>query len=108
MADRQKNVVPIKIRIENPDKFLKPDMSAKVTFQEKDADQSNLKFVIQIPRTAVVDNNGKNTVCVFEGDQLLEREVQLGAVEGEYVTIEKGLVVGEKVVVEGTRHLKPN
>ncbi len=28
-----------------------------------------------------------------------------GAVEGEYVTIEKGLVDGEKIVVEGAQHL---
>jgi RND family efflux transporter MFP subunit len=108
MADRQKNVVPIKVRVHNPDKFLKPDMSAKVTFQEKAADQASLKAVIQVPRTAVADKNGRNIVFVFEGDQPREREVQLGKVEGEYVTIEKGLVDGEKIVVEGVQYLTLN
>ena len=108
MADRQKNVVPIKVRVQSPDKFLKPDMSAKVTFQEKAADQTNPKVVIQIPRTAVIDKNGTNIVFVFDGEQPREREVQLGTVEGEYVTIEKGLVDGEKIVVEGAQYLTRN
>jgi RND family efflux transporter MFP subunit len=108
MADRQKNVVPIKVLVKNPDKFLKPDMSAKVTFQEKAADQANPKVVIKIPRTAVADKNGKNIVFVFEGEQPREREVQLGGVEGEYVIIEKGLADGEKIVVEGAQYLTLN
>ena len=64
--------------------------------------------MIQIPRTAVADKNGKNIVFVFEGEQPREREVQLGEIEGEYVIIEKGLVDGEQIVVEGAQYLTLN
>jgi RND family efflux transporter MFP subunit len=105
MADRQKNVVPIKVRITEPDKYLKPDMSARVTFQEKGTDGFIREAVIKIPRNAVVKKNGKNIVFVIEGAQAHEREVQLGALEGASVVIEKGLVGGEKIAVEGHERL---
>ncbi len=101
MANRQKNVVPIKVRIENPDEYLKPDMSAKVIFQEKTINEPIKKAGIKKPRSAVVDKNGKNIVCIMEGSKTLEREVTLGTNEGDYVVVEKGLTGGEKIVVEG-------
>ena len=105
MADRQKNVVPIKVRITEPDKYLKPDMSAKVTFQKKETDGFTREAVIKIPRNAVVKKNGKNIVFVIENAQAQEREVQLGALEGASVVIEKGLVNGETIAVEGHERL---
>jgi len=100
MADRQKNVVPIKVRIENPDEYLKPDMSAKVSFQENIADEPPKKAVIKIPRSAVVQRDGKNIVFVIQDSKETAREVQLGAQEGDYVVAEKGLHDGEKIVAE--------
>ena len=108
MANRQKNVVPIKVRIKNSDRFLKPDMSVKVTFQEKTTNQLPPKTVIKIPRTAVVHREGRNIVFVFENDRPREREVQVGTIEGEYVAIEKGLADGEKIVMEGAQYLTLN
>ena len=105
MANRQKNVVPIKVRITEPDQYLKPDMSAKVTFREKESDGLTGESVIKIPRNAVVQKNGKNIVFVIEHAQVLEREVQLGVFEGTSVVIEKGLADGEKIAVEGHEHL---
>lgn len=101
MADRQKNVVPIKVRIETPDEYLKPDMSAKVTFKEKIIAEAREKAVMKIPRNAVLNKDGKNIVFVIEESCAIEREVQLGAFQGGYVVIEKGLKDGEKIVVEG-------
>ena len=105
MADRQKNVVPIKVRIKNPDEYLKPDMSAKVVFQEKISDEPTGKDVVKIPRNAVVNKNGKNIVFVIEDSHALEKKVQLGALQGEYVTVEEGLDDGDQVVIEGQSHL---
>ena len=105
MANRQKSVVPIKVRITEPDQYLKPDMSAKVAFREKESDVLTGESVIKIPRNAVVQKNGKNFVFVIEHAQALEREVQLGAFEGTSVVIEKGLADGEKIAVEGHEHL---
>jgi HlyD family secretion protein len=108
MADRQKNVVPIKVRVKNPDTFLKPDMSAKVTLQEETTDQARSTATIQIPLTAVTDKNGKNVVFVFEGEQPREREVTLGPRVGNHVVIKQGLVDGEKILVESDSFLSLN
>ena len=108
MADRQKNVVPIKVRVKNPDTFLKPDMSARVTFQEEDRDRSSPTATIQIPLTAVADRKGKNIVFVFEGEKPREREVTLGPQVGDYVVIEQGLADGEKILVESDSFLTFN
>ena len=59
-------------------------------------------------RTTKLMSEGIKLVFVFDGEQPREREVQLGTVEGEYVTIEKGLVDGEKIVVEGAQYLTRN
>jgi len=106
MADRQKNVVPIKVRIKDPDSYLKPDMSAKVTFQGSIPDAPQEKAAITIPLHAVVSNNGKNTVLVTEGSHTVEREVQLGTVQGGYVVVEKGLKDGEHIALESHPHSK--
>jgi HlyD family secretion protein len=104
MADRQKNVVPIKVRIKNPDEYLKPDMSAKVTFQGKTAYEPSKKTVMTIPRSAVVHRHDKNVVFVTQGSHAIAREIQLGTIQGEYVVVEKGLENGEQIVVEGHSH----
>jgi multidrug efflux pump subunit AcrA (membrane-fusion protein) len=97
--------VPIKVRITEPDKYLKPDMSAKVTFRRNGEEEFIRESLITIPRNAVLKKNGKNIVFVIENAQAREREVQLGAFEGASVVIEKGLVDGEKIAVEGHEHL---
>ena len=101
MADRQKNVVPIKVRIKNPDEHLKPDMSAKVIFQEKISDEPTGKVAMKIPRDAVINKKGEDIVFVIEDSKAIERVVQLGALQGEYVVVEKGLSDGEQIVIEG-------
>ena len=108
MADRQKNVVPIKVRVKNPDTFLKPEMSARVAFQEEATRQTGPAATIHIPLSAVTDKNGKHIVFVFDGEQSREREVTVGPRVGDHVVIEQGLVDGEKILVESDRFLTPN
>jgi RND family efflux transporter MFP subunit len=108
MADRQKNVVPVKVRIKNPDACLKPDMSAKVSFTEKATAVPREEAGISIPRDAVIERDGKSIVFVVENGEACEREVLLGALQGAWVTIERGVKHGEKLVVEGHAHLRPH
>ncbi len=106
MADRQKNVVPVKVRIKNPDPCLKPDMSAKVAFLEKTTGVPEADTGITIPRDAVIERAGKSMVFVVENGEACEREVVLGAPRGAWVTVERGVQEGEKLVVEGHVHLR--
>jgi len=106
MADRQKNVVPVKVRIKNPDRYLKPDMSAKVAFRENASVIAPQTSGITIPRDAVIERDGKHLVFVIENGIAVEREVHLGTMRGAGVAVERGLMGGEKLVVEGHIHLR--
>jgi RND family efflux transporter MFP subunit len=108
MADRQKNVVPVKVRINNPDAHLKPDMSAKVTFREKTSGIPLKDSGITIPRDAVIERDGKSLVFVAENGFAVEREVHLGSMQGEQVTVKRGIQAGEKLVIEGHAYLRPH
>jgi RND family efflux transporter MFP subunit len=108
MADRQKNVVPVKVRIKNPDACLKPEMSAKVAFIEQASVAPREEAGISIPRDAVIERDGKSIVFVVENGEACEREVMLGAPQGAWVTVEGGMRHGEKLVVEGLAHLRPH
>jgi len=107
MADRQKKVVPVKVRIKNPDEYLKPDMSAKVTFRDKSREEPLAAAGVTIPRNAVIKRDGKSLVFVVENSRALEREIHLGALQGTWVIVEQGLRQGEKLVVEGQAQLRP-
>ena len=107
MADRQKKVVPVKVRIKDPDEHLKPDMSAKVTFREKSRAEPLEPAGVTIPRNAVIERGGKSLVFVVENSRALEREIRLGPPQGTWVVVEQGLRQGEQLVVEGQAQLRP-
>ena len=46
-----------------------------------------------------------NFFFVIENSKAIEREVQLGALQGGYVIVEKGLVDGDRLMIEGLSHL---
>jgi len=109
MADRQKNVVPVKVGIKHPDAYLRPDMSAKVAFHEKTSGGTPREEAgITIPRDAVIERNGKSLVFIIEKGEACEREVVTGARQGAWVTVERGVQSGEKLVIEGHAHLRPH
>src|SRR5262249_11906102 len=61
---------------------------------------------VMIPAQAVQAIGDRHFVYVPDGDQYVEREVQLGQTAGEQVEITSGLVVGEAVVVSGSFFLR--
>ncbi len=53
-----------------------------------------------VPRAAVVTDDTGSRVYVVAGSQVQERLVQLGAPQGDVVTVVEGVKAGEKVVVQ--------
>jgi hypothetical protein len=86
--------------------YLKPDMSAKVAFRENASVIAPEASGITIPRDAVIERDGKYLVFVIENGSAVEREIHLGTMRGARVTVEKGLMGGEQLVVEGHAHLR--
>ena len=109
-ADRQKATVKVKVRFEKIDTRILPDMNAKITFIQKAPEANEQKSRVTVPRSAVVQRNGKSTVLVLTEDRLHEQAVSLGGDYADRVEVLTGLAGGERVVLrpgeelqEGTR-----
>lgn len=98
MADRQKSVVPIKIQIEPTTLGLKPEMSARILFLEKEM-EGEIKRAILIPETAIRRFNHRTTVFIVEDNRAKERPVTLDKKAGEMWRVKSGVSAGEALVI---------
>jgi len=105
-ANRQKATVQIKVKVEEPDDHLRPEMNASVAFlaDEKPAEAGGAppKPVVMVRSTAVRDGA---VFVVFDG-RAMRRAVKTGATSNQKVRIEEGLIGGEDVIVAPPAGLK--
>jgi len=99
-ADRTKGIVQVKIRLQNLDDFLLPEMAARASFLREDAEAGAPRRLIA-PKGSVRDRGGRKVVFITESGRVRMQSVETGA-EGEDGTeILKGLQGGEDVVTGG-------
>jgi HlyD family secretion protein len=99
-ANRQKATVQIKVKIKDPDNFLRPEMNASVNFLAPDRTgvKSDYKPLVTVPASAVRDN----AVFIVADGRAVRRAVkvdggaQLSQTERR---ISQGLTGGEDVIV---------
>ena len=104
-ANRQKATVQVKVKIEKPDSYLRPEMNASVAFvsDKKEAvDSAAAKPVVIVPNAAIRDN----AVFVMFDGKALRRPVKTGAASGQGVRIDEGLIGGEDLIVNPPAGLK--
>lgn len=96
-ANRQKATVQVKVKIEKPDDYLRPEMNASVAFlaSEKPATVTEARPAIFVPATAVRNN----AVFVVLGGRAVARPVKSGPATAQGVRIEQGLIGGEDLIV---------
>ena len=104
-VDRAKATVMTKVRFDQLDDRILPDMSAKVSFLSKKVDESANKPSIAVSADAVVQRDGKSVVYRIktEGDKSTVEAVPVatGAKYPDAVEITSGnLKSGEKVVLK--------
>jgi membrane fusion protein (multidrug efflux system) len=90
-------------RVEVPDstRHLKPGMFARVNIvyeRRQDA--------LQLPRTAILDADGQQSVYVVKGDKAEQRVIRTGLANGGWIEVLEGLQGDERVVVVGQAGLK--
>lgn len=103
-ADRAKATVQVKVQVERPDGYLRPDMNATVAFYN-DAPANpteSSKRVVVIPANAVHNGN----VFVVLNEHARKRAVTSSGTTGKGVMVESGLVGGEELVVSSDGELK--
>ncbi len=108
-ADRTKATVQVKVTILDKDKNLKPEMSAKVTFLEKQAPREASAppaQVVTIPKSAVATRDGRSVVFeVVEGRARQRAVVVAGEYQGRQI-VKQGLAGGERIVSQPPADLK--
>jgi membrane fusion protein (multidrug efflux system) len=87
----------------NPGNILRPGMFAKVRLH-----RGAQPDVLVVPERAVQELQGRHQVAVIDDQQRVQvRTVQLGQRIDHAYVVEKGLRVGERVVVEGLQNALP-
>jgi HlyD family secretion protein len=101
-ANRQKATVQVKVKVLNPDEYLRPEMNASVAFvaEPKAGEASSnaaAKPVVLAPAAAI--NNG--VVFVAVGDRAVRRTVRTaGSVNQGNLRVEDGLIGGEDLILD--------
>lgn len=105
-ANRQKATVQVKVKVENPDGDLRPDMNASVDFiadaPAAGAPKEVPKPAVYIPATAVRDG----AVFVHLNGQAVRRAIKTGVTTSQGVRVEEGLIGGEEVILKPPAELK--
>ena len=86
----------VNIDFQNPPSELKPGMTADITI--KTAQKEN---VLILPETAISEKNGVNTVQILNGENLEEKEIEIGLKgNNDMIEVVSGLSEGNQVVIE--------
>jgi HlyD family secretion protein len=104
-ANRQKATVQVKVKILNPDSYLRPEMNASVAFiseEKPTASGSAPKPAIVVPASAVKNDS----VFVALGGKAVLRPVKTGSTSSQGVQVREGLIGGEDLIVNPPANLK--
>lgn len=100
LAELSKNTVTVKVKINNPDAMLFPDMTARVAFLAESGD-TGAPSEITIPSAAVRNDGGGDYVYTIAKGRAAKTAVTIGAERGDIVLVVGGLSSGQRVVISG-------
>ncbi len=103
-ANRQKATVQVKVKVLNPDDYLRPEMNASVAFytEEKSATPDASRPVIYVPSAAV---HGEAVFVALDG-RAVKRTVKVGGQNAQGLRIDSGLIGGEDLILNPPETLK--
>ena len=99
--DEQSRTIRVYAILNNIDNVLRPGlfMRIKLVLQEKEN-------AFLIPEEALLSINKKHYVYIAEGDNAKIKEVSIGIRMNQFIEIEKGLDINDKVIVLGHEKLR--
>jgi membrane fusion protein (multidrug efflux system) len=100
-VDSQTATFPVKIEVRDPEGLLRPGMFARVgvVFDRR-------QDAIQVPRSALLDDEGPPTVFVVKDGKAEERTLELGLSNGSFIEVLSGVGREDQVVTVGQGALK--
>lgn len=106
-ANRAKATVQVKVKVDNPDEQLRPEMNARVNFLgEEQPTQGKSSARVLVPKAAVVRRDGSPFVFVVKGNKVEQRSIRLGDEAGEFYYVLEGLSGGESTATTGAEKLR--
>jgi len=105
-ANRQKATVQVKVKVQDPDEYLRPEMNASVAFlsDEKKAGTSAAPVggTVYAPQAAVRDG----AAFVAVNGKAVRRAVKTGSTNAQGIRIEEGLIGGEELILNPSADLQ--
>jgi HlyD family secretion protein len=107
-ANRAKATIQVKVKVENPDQQLRPEMNARVNFLAPNTpgQANNSLGRVLVPKQAVVRNDNSAFVFVVKGDKVEQRTIRAGEEIGDDYYVLEGLSGNESVAVVGVDKLR--
>ncbi len=105
-ADRSKASVLVKVAFIDKDSSILPEMSAKVAFLKREVTEQEHISIKAVPVSAVVTNNGHDSVYVLAGDRVKEMRINTGRRLDNMVEIISGLEAGDRIVLSPPDKIK--
>ena len=107
-ANRAKSTVQIKVRVENPNEHLRPEMNARVNFLSDKPTASGTTSInrILVPKQAVVRKDGNASVFIVKGNKVEQRTIRTGDEVGDSYLVLDGLSGNESVATSGVDKLR--
>ena len=105
-ANRQKATVQVKVKVLNPDEYLRPEMNASVAFISEDKPVSGTaapsRPTIYVPATAVREG----AVFIVLNGKAIRRAVKTTGATAQGLRVEDGLIGGEDIIAAPTAEIK--
>jgi len=95
--DRKTRTLKVRIRFDNKDKVLRPNMFARVTIHGTETPP-----VVHVPRAALIRGGASDRVVLAIGDgKFRAQPVQIGIESGDRIEIRSGVAAGDLIVTSG-------
>ncbi len=107
-ANRAKSTVQIKVKVENPNEQLRPEMNARVNFLSDKAPSGDGQTIsrVLVPKAAVVKKDNSSFVFVVKGNSVEQRTIRTGEESGDALVVLDGLSGNETVAVTAVEKLR--
>jgi membrane fusion protein (multidrug efflux system) len=100
-VDPQTGTFRAEVEVPDPSRHLKPGMFARVNIVYERRENA-----LQLPRTAILDADGEQSVFVVANGKAEQRRIHTGLANNGWVEVLRGLKGTERVVVVGQAGLK--
>lgn len=99
--DLSTRTLQAEINVPNPGHLLKPGMFARIAVALKEKPGA-----LVVPRTAVLEEGGRQFVFVVEGNQAIRKPIVTGIEQDQLIEVVEGVKDGDKIVVRGQESLR--